>query len=32
MEKIVPLFKTFKTIFYFKFLKQGKVLSGPVKV
>jgi hypothetical protein len=28
MEKVVPLLKTFKTIFYFKIFNQGKVLFG----
>jgi hypothetical protein len=28
MEKVVPLFKTFKTIFYFKILEVGKILFG----
>jgi hypothetical protein len=32
MEKIVPLLKTIKTMFYIKFLGPRKVLFGPVKV
>jgi hypothetical protein len=32
MEKVSPLFQTFKVIFYFKFLELGKVLFGLVKV
>jgi hypothetical protein len=32
MEKDVPFFKTFTTIFYFTFLELGKVLFGSVKV
>jgi hypothetical protein len=32
MEKVVHLFDIFKKIFYFKFLKLGKVLFGWVKV
>jgi hypothetical protein len=32
MEKVVPLFKAFKTIFYFKFFEVGKVLFRLVKV
>jgi hypothetical protein len=32
MEKVVPLFKPFKTIFYSQFSENGKVLFGSVKV
>jgi hypothetical protein len=32
MEKIVPLFKTFKIIFYLNFSEQGKVLFWSVKI
>jgi hypothetical protein len=32
MEKIVPLFKSFTTIFYFNFFKQDNVFFGSVKV
>jgi hypothetical protein len=32
MVKVVPLFKPFKTIFYFKFFKPGKVLFRSIKV
>jgi hypothetical protein len=32
MEKVVPFFKTFTTIFYFKIFKIGKVLFRAVKV
>jgi hypothetical protein len=32
MYKVVPLFKIFTTIFYFKFLKLGKVNFGSVKI
>jgi hypothetical protein len=32
MEKVVPLFKTFTTIFYFKIFKLNKVLFRPVKI
>jgi hypothetical protein len=28
MDKVVPIFKTFTTIFYFKFLELGKTLFG----
>jgi hypothetical protein len=28
MEKVVPFFKIFTTIFYFKFFEPGKVLFG----
>jgi hypothetical protein len=31
-EKDVPLFKSFTTIFYFKFFESGKILFGSVKV
>jgi hypothetical protein len=31
-EKVVPFFKTFTTIFYFKLFKVGKVHFGWVKV
>jgi hypothetical protein len=31
MEKVVPFFKSFTTIFYFKFFNFGKVLFGPAK-
>jgi hypothetical protein len=32
MEKVVPLFKPFKTIFHFKFFEQVKVLFRSAKV
>jgi hypothetical protein len=32
MKKVVPLFKSFTTIFYFKIFGCGKVLFGWVKV
>jgi hypothetical protein len=32
MENVVPLFETFKTVFYFKILDLGKVLFGSIKV
>jgi hypothetical protein len=32
MEKVLPLFKPFKPIFYFKFVEFRKVLFGSVKV
>jgi hypothetical protein len=32
MDKFVPLFKPFTTIFYFKLFELGNVLFGPVKV
>jgi hypothetical protein len=32
MVKVVPLFKPFKTIFYFKIFKPGTVLFGSIKV
>jgi hypothetical protein len=32
MEKAVYLFKSFKTIFYFKFFRLGKAAFGLVKV
>jgi hypothetical protein len=32
MEKVVHLFKIFKTLVYFKFLKLGKVKFGLIKV
>jgi hypothetical protein len=32
MEKVVSFFKFFKTIFYFKIFKLGKVLFGSVKI
>jgi hypothetical protein len=32
MEKVVPIVKPFKTIFYSKFFEPGKVLFGSVKV
>jgi hypothetical protein len=32
MEKIIPLLKPFKTIFYFNIFNRGKVLFGLVKV
>jgi hypothetical protein len=32
MVKVVLIFKTFKTIFHFKFSDQDKVLFGSVKV
>jgi hypothetical protein len=32
MEKVVPLFNPFKTIFYFNFYEQGKVLFESIKV
>jgi hypothetical protein len=32
MEKVVPFFKTFTTIFYFNFFNLGKILFGSVKV
>jgi hypothetical protein len=32
IEKVVPLFKSFTTIFYLKFLKLGKILFGSIKV
>jgi hypothetical protein len=32
MEKVVYIFETFKTIFYFKFLQLGDVIFGLVKV
>jgi hypothetical protein len=32
MDKVVPLIKTFKTIFCLKFFECGNVLFGPVKV
>jgi hypothetical protein len=31
MEKVVPLLKPFRTIFYFYFFELMKVLFGPVK-
>jgi hypothetical protein len=32
MDEVVPLFKTFSTIFYFNFFELGNVLFGSVKV
>jgi hypothetical protein len=32
MEKLVHLFKTFKTIFYFNFSEDRNVLFGSVKI
>jgi hypothetical protein len=32
MEKIVHLFETFKTIFYFNFLELGEVKFGSIKI
>jgi hypothetical protein len=32
MEKVVPFYKPFIIIFYFKFVELGKVLFGPAKV
>jgi hypothetical protein len=32
MEKVVPFFKPFTTIFYFKFFELGKIVFGSVKV
>jgi hypothetical protein len=32
MTKVVPFFKSFTTIFYFKFFKLRKVLFDAVKV
>ncbi len=32
MEKVVPLFKSFKTIFYFKFFLVERVLLRAVKI
>jgi hypothetical protein len=32
MDKVVPLFNPFTTIFYFKLFELGKVLFGLVKV
>jgi hypothetical protein len=32
MEKVVHLFKIFKTIFYFNILEFGKAIFGLVKV
>jgi hypothetical protein len=32
MEKVVHFFKTFTSIFYFKFFELGKVLFGPAKL
>jgi hypothetical protein len=32
MEKVVPFFKTFTTILYFKLFELGKVLFQSVKV
>jgi hypothetical protein len=32
MEKLVPLIKTFKTAFYFKFFELRELLFGSVKV
>jgi hypothetical protein len=31
MEKVVPFFKTFTTIFYFNLFEHGKVLFESVK-
>jgi hypothetical protein len=32
MEKVLPLFKLFKSIFYFKISEPGKVFFGSVKI
>jgi hypothetical protein len=32
MEKVVPFFKTFTTIFYLNFFKPWKVVYGSVKL
>jgi hypothetical protein len=32
MEELVPFFKTFSTIFYFKFCELGKVLVESIKI
>jgi hypothetical protein len=32
MEEVVPFFKTFSTVFYFKIFKLGKVQFGAFKV
>jgi hypothetical protein len=32
MYKLIHLFETFKTIFYFKFFELGKGIFGAVKV
>jgi hypothetical protein len=32
MEKVVHHFENFKTIFYFKFSRLGKVVVGSVKI
>jgi hypothetical protein len=32
MDEVVPLFKTFSTIFYFNFFELGNILFGSVKV
>jgi hypothetical protein len=32
MEKVLPFFKTFTTIFYFKLFEPGKVLPASIKV
>jgi hypothetical protein len=32
MEKVIPLFKQFKTIFYFKFFELRNVLFESVKI
>jgi hypothetical protein len=32
MEKVVHLFESFKTRFYFKFFRLGKVIFGLVKI
>jgi hypothetical protein len=32
MEKVIPLIKSFKTIFYFKIFEVGKILFEPKQV